>query len=234
MCFELLLGLLRSCNCNKGWSGTKLPTRLLYVGDPNEDTLILMENIPTEEEVRYIALSHSWGNLSHQEQQRISTTRENLPDRREGFSIHDFPQTFRDAVRVTRGLGLRYLWIDAFCIIQEDNTDFKRELERMEDVFASAYCRIAATSDKASCHGFLKRDLMSRYIHIQDASGRSIYVCNDMDDFDNDVEKALLNTRGWVLQERVLSHRTIHFTANHIYWECGEGVRCEDLVTLKR
>ncbi|KAH9222010.1 hypothetical protein DL95DRAFT_381310, partial [Leptodontidium sp. 2 PMI_412] len=54
-----------------------------------------------------------------------------------------------------------------------------------------------------------------------------------MDDFNNDVEKAELNTRAWVMQERVLSGRTIHFSANQTYFECGDGVRCENLTMMK-
>jgi|ERR1700722_8768006 len=80
----------------------------------------------------------------------------------------------------------------------------------------------------------LGRNSKSQYIKVQDALGRKLYVCKDMDDFDKDVEKALLNTRGWVLQERALSRRTIHFSANHTYWECGRGVHCENLTTLQR
>jgi hypothetical protein len=104
----------------------------------------------------------------------------------------------------------------------------------MEDVFSSAYCVIAASSAVNSLEGFLERDVSSRYVPIVDAAGRQIYVCEDMDDFENDVDRALLNTRGWVLQERVLSRRTIYFSANHTYLECGEGVCCENLNRLER
>jgi hypothetical protein len=98
---------------------------------------------------------------------------------------------------------------------------------------ASAYCTIAATSAIDSNAGFLKRNVSSEYVYAQDASGRRFYVCTDIDDFDNDVEKAQLNTRAWVMQERVLSRRTIHFSANLIYFECGEGVYCENLTRLE-
>ncbi|RII24870.1 hypothetical protein CUC08_Gglean005685 [Alternaria sp. MG1] len=54
-----------------------------------------------------------------------------------------------------------------------------------------------------------------------------------MDDFEKDVEQAGLNKRAWVMQERVLAKRTIHFSANQTYWECGEGVYCEDLTIMK-
>lgn len=33
--------------------------------------------------------------------------------------------------------------------------------------------------------------------------------------------------RGWVLQERVLSPRTLHFTSTQMFWECNQKIACE-------
>ncbi|KAL1612964.1 hypothetical protein SLS60_001195 [Paraconiothyrium brasiliense] len=60
----------------------------------------------------------------------------------------------------------------------------------------------------------------------------SHYICDAIDDFTRDVEQGNLNRRGWVLQERALSRRTIYFAENQTYWECGEGVRCETLTMM--
>lgn len=103
----------------------------------------------------------------------------------------------------------------------------------MEDVFASAYCTIAATSAADLEAGFLKRNVTSEHVYAQDASGRRFYVYADIDnsdslvdveDFDEHVEKARLNTRAWVMQEKGLSRRKIHFSDKQIFWECGDGV----------
>ncbi|GJC89928.1 hypothetical protein ColLi_12766 [Colletotrichum liriopes] len=59
--------------------------------------------------------------------------------------------------------------------------------------------------------------------------GAQFHVCEVIDNFDLDVEQGELNKRAWVLQERALSRRTIHFAHNQTYWECGEGIRCETL-----
>jgi hypothetical protein len=106
--------------------------------------------------VKYTALSHRWGNdPPKKEDPRHCTTYGNLSARLNGFSLSELPETFQDAVRVTRELGIGYLWIDSLCIIQWNADDWKREAGRMEDVFASAYCTIAATSAVDSNAGFL-------------------------------------------------------------------------------
>ncbi len=60
------------------------------------------------------------------------------------------------------------------------------------------------------------------------------YVCEVIDDFRLHVDQSELNRRGWVLQERVLSRRTIYFTATQSYWECGGGVWCETMTKMKK
>ena len=42
------------------------------------------------------------------------------------------------------------------------------------------------------------------------------------------LESSPLNERGWILQERILSPRTIHFTATQLVWECQQHYRQED------
>ncbi|KAF2179531.1 HET-domain-containing protein [Zopfia rhizophila CBS 207.26] len=225
--------ILRLCS-----DSAALPTRLVFVGDPDRDVLpdpdVLSLYSPKESDnVEYVALSHCWGKLPKNVKPRFCTTDDNIKARFEEFVFSELPKTFQDAVRITRELGIQYLWIDSLCIIQGNQKDWEHEAKRMEDVFASAYCTIAATSAVDSKAGFLERNVRGEYVYAQDASGRRFYVCTDIDDFDNDVKKARLNTRAWVMQERVLSRRTIHFSANQTYFECGKGVYCENLTRLK-
>ncbi|KAI9857992.1 MAG: hypothetical protein M1813_007962 [Trichoglossum hirsutum] len=149
------------------------------------------------------------------------------------------PQTFKDAVIVTRKLGKRYLWIDSLCIIQygDNFEDWRREAKRMEAVFRGAYCTIAATFTVDSTKGLLRHPPVQQprlqCIKVDSTSYGPVYISAIADDFHKDVEKGVLNQRAWVLQERALSRRIIHFTATQSYWECGDGVRCETLTYMR-
>jgi hypothetical protein len=198
--------------------------------------------------LKYIALSYPWG--QHPPHQHFVTDNNNV-EKHKGAIPDSFPKTLADAVKTARYLNIPYLWIDSLCIIQGPGGDFAREADRMEAVFSSAYCVIAATSADGSSSGFLDRDSI-RDINVfagpnnerrspvffrnhgnGEAVNSVIFVDEPFDDFDRDVLKGPLNQRGWVFQERALARRMIHFTKNQTYWECGEGIRCETLTKLK-
>ncbi|KAK7728222.1 hypothetical protein SLS53_009422 [Cytospora paraplurivora] len=217
-------------------SSTVPPTRLV---DLTEIDLDLdhgkLRLIATQDPVQYIALSHCWGVLPDEQRSQWLTTRDNVEDRlRSGFDLEVLPRTFRDAITVTLELGQQYLWIDSLCIIQKDEDDWELEAGKMEAYFHNAYCTIAATSAKDSTQGFLERPPPSSdlWVRVPCSSGAEIFVTTFVDDFEEDVLGGLLNKRAWVLQERALSRRTIHFTDRQTYWECGGGVRCETLTYI--
>jgi len=234
--FQLLREWLRECDQNHecGQPNQYWPTRVIFVGGSDPNKLELREQADRKEWDGYIVLSHRWGTLTDEEKTRFCTTLENYHDRvKEGFSYDDLPKTFQDAVRVTRELKKEYLWIDSLCIIQGDEEDWQKEAGRMENVFAYAYCTIAASSAPNWQNGFLKRNLSPPYFQIQDGSGRQVYIYDNTEDFIKEVDEGPLNQRAWVLQERVLSRRIIHFSAKQTYWECAKGVLYENFTGLE-
>lgn len=70
----------------------------------------------------------------------------------------ELPKTFQDAVIVTRGLGLRYLWIDSLCILQDSMVEMQQEIQKTASVYGNATVTISATSAINSTSGFLARD----------------------------------------------------------------------------
>ncbi|KAH6967545.1 heterokaryon incompatibility protein-domain-containing protein [Fusarium venenatum] len=169
---------------------------------------------PAGGELGYIALSHPWGNGIDQDY--FCTTKENLDSRLSaGIHVEDFPSTFRHAVEVTRALGVPHLWIDSLCIVQGPDGDFDTEVKRMEAVFCSAYCVIAASRANGTSSGFLWKRPEHEVVRLDGyLADNPVYVCEYVDDFQHDVLEGSLNTRGWVLQERALAPRTIYFAEN--------------------
>ncbi|KAH9895470.1 hypothetical protein F4778DRAFT_794365 [Xylariomycetidae sp. FL2044] len=202
-----------------------MPTRLIEVGET-----IRLINSTSLKPSQYLALSHCWGPLM--ESEKFCTYKRNIEQHLTSIDFKRLPKTFRDAITVDRGLGINYIWIDSLCIIQDDMDDWKTEAAQMERVFSGAYCTIAASSAKSSLEGFLSRKEERSYVTLNLENQRVLYVCPFIDDFHGDVELGELSSRGWVLQERALSRRSIHFTSNQVYWECGHGVQCETLARL--
>jgi hypothetical protein len=198
------------------------------VGREGEEYVRLWETGPKDIE-DYIALSHPWGQGPH-----FVTNVVNLAQHKEGIKITDLPSTFRDAIITTRALSKRYLWVDSICIIQGPGGDFASEAKKMENVFSSAYCVIAASRAHNQIDGFLQDRREREYVTIQKGADSPFYICEHIDNFDRHVLNGHLSKRGWVLQEHALARRTVFFTEHQTYWECGDGVRCETLAKMSK
>lgn len=188
----------------------------------------LYETLPGDS-MRYLALSHPWGRPPH-----FCTFRNNLSAYKRSIDFDQLPATFKDAVTVTRELGIRYLWIDSICIIQGADGDFSQQAQRMEDVFSQAYCVLAASSATGQGDGFLHPRSKRRSVQFRRSDRPAICVGEFIDNFDQYVLQSPLNKRGWVLQERALARRTIYFTSEQTFWECGSGVQCETMTKMNK
>jgi len=116
-----------------------LPTRLIYVGDETL-RLCLTATLPPLESVRY-ALSHCWGSLDI-----IRLTTNNQVAFQREIPASALCKTFRDAIEITKALGLNYLWLDSLCIVQDDPEDWATEAGLMCDVYSCCTISIAASS----------------------------------------------------------------------------------------
>ncbi|KAF4499963.1 HET-domain containing protein [Fusarium agapanthi] len=99
----------------------------------------------------YAALSYRWGSLDAIWQ----TTTKNLGMRLTQFNIVELPKTLSDTVQVVRNLGLKWVWIDSLCIVQNDKDDWAREAVKMASIYQNALVTISADSSedaKAGLH----------------------------------------------------------------------------------
>jgi hypothetical protein len=131
------------------------------------------------------------------------------------------------------------------CIIQDSLADWQIKCPQMCNVYKRSYCNIAATSATDDTEGcFWKRDIdFSLLLRIQFGTSTTDLVedrtniiatnlgeesllgaydiCNDQT-WMADVRDSVLNTRGWVLQKRMISQRVLNFTYAQMYWQCDE------------
>lgn len=210
-----------------------LPTRLIDVGKTIDSPVRLVaidDNVPDDaaEDPRYTILSYCWGNSN----EPAKTTRANLHERQDEIDTRSLPRTIQDAIKLTRAMGIRYLWVDALCIIQahaEDSylEDFFREAPKMGSYYSKAYCLISALAAEDSAQGLFYDGEVGRF----DIKPRAIGY-NELHDtawvVQNTAERIEAGSRmytptmerGWCLQERLLSPRVLHWTTSGVFWKC--------------
>lgn len=106
---------------------------------------------------RYIALSYCWGSHLWAERSTPILTASSLETMKTAIRMTDLPQTIHDAVVITRRLGIRYLWVDALCILQGSDAkakaDWERESSRMATTYGNAFLTVAAASARSVHEG---------------------------------------------------------------------------------
>ncbi|MCJ1397977.1 hypothetical protein MMC11_001173 [Xylographa trunciseda] len=204
--------------------GVFVPTRLIDVSTPDQDPFIVEPKDPS----RYLALSHCWGKT-----QEVVTTTDNLPAHKVGIHFSSLSQTFKDAIHVTRKLGVQFLWIDSLCIIQDSPQDWERQSALMGNIYMDAILTIAATDAANGDQGFLspRRSACPLPFSINHPStgpiADNVWVAAWTPHFKDAVEQSPLSKRAWVTQERILPPRILHFTKTKLMWECRTQTEIE-------
>jgi hypothetical protein len=207
-----------------------LPTRCIDVSDVDVVRLVNTE----DQKGHYICLSHRWG----YDNMPIQLTTATMTQLQNGIARDRLPATFQHAVAVTKRMKCRYLWIDTLCIIQagDDKRDWEVEAAKMASVYRNALLTVSAAAALGASDGLYQTAApnyvggaaplnLSRYDlpfpvfvrhHMRYAVGHLA----------SGQEHWILD-RGWVLQERLLSPRVVHFGNNEVAWECMTCRACE-------
>lgn len=203
-----------------------MPTRLIDIGEKGQyPKLVEVDGRLMD----YLVLSHRWGGAKI-----YQTTQANLEAQKAGIDLESLCTTFRDALTITSNLGYQYIWIDSICIVQDSPEDWAMEATRMATVYMNAVLTLAAACAISGDTGLFhqrypervrmryqspssddKRNSPEKYYFLEKPTSKS---------FSQEVTDGPLNSRGWCLQERWLSRRTVHFGRTQRFWECQSTI----------
>ncbi|KAJ3546448.1 hypothetical protein NM208_g1991 [Fusarium decemcellulare] len=224
--------------CRSSSRPTALPNRVLDV--TLEGDLVRLHPATPGQLGRYTALSYCWGGP-----QICETTKANVSGRLNGFSASELSSSLQDAIRITRALGIPYLWIDAICIIQDDKVDKATQIGQMGAIYRNSTLTICASRSQQAEKGFLQdwsdpdtglwptlipltynlpSDLAKTADEAFDLPHKAtgtVWI-QDEDSYLTRKFNDHLSRRAWCLQERVLSPRVLEYS-RWPCWRCNVG-----------
>ncbi|KAK6860378.1 hypothetical protein PG995_004014 [Apiospora arundinis] len=241
----------RKLHAWKNMTNRYTPKRLVAIGDGDPNTWHLVMRDGSDHLVRqYATLSHRWS-----ESPTVKLLLSNLESFPMQQSISDLPASFRDAITVALELGIKHIWIDCLCIIQDSYQDWKEQGMEMCNIYTNAVVNISATGVANNTYSFLQayddkpiptppivRNVSqsltkgkqgrptnpprSTSEEARDAGGGDWCVVDPFFWW-SEVTNTVLLSRGWVFQERYLAPRVLHFGAQQLLWECTTMDACE-------
>jgi len=161
--------------------------------------------------MQYLALSYVWGTGPPEPCQYPSLPVTLLP-------------TVNDALTATLALGLRYIWIDRYCISQQDPAHKSSQILKMTKIYGNAMATIAAVAGTDPTHGLpgvstvrprtpghqLVGRVGSRLLASGPINGKQ----------EKAVESSVWETRAWTFQEAILSPRIFYFSDLEVSFSC--------------
>ncbi|KAH7068234.1 heterokaryon incompatibility protein-domain-containing protein [Paraphoma chrysanthemicola] len=203
--------------------GVVYPARLVDVLD-----MCLVE---AHADMEYITLSYVWGIQPFFKSMKENVEKLYVKNTLTQGNEIVLPKTIKHAMEVVRILGERYIWIDALCIVQDDEAGKDAEIRNMGGIYArSKFTIVAAGGEHADAgldglrgtcgplRGFQQRvlDVGDGMQIIQRAGAK--------------VDESRWWHRAWTLQEHFFSSRRLVFGQEIVGWDCECARWREDVI----
>ncbi len=185
--------------------------------------------IPASEYVEYLALSYVWGPPPSIEPSCDKGSVPSLESSHVGIlSENAVPRVINDAIGVTRTLGYRYLWVDRYCIDQNDHEHKCAQIQQMGSIYKNAQATLIAAAGVDPTYGL--PGVGSCHRREQPIANIGKYtLCSTLPDPTLLLQRSKWMSRGWTYQEAMLSRRLIHFTKDQVYFEC-RAMHCREVI----
>ncbi|KAM0195743.1 hypothetical protein ACHAPQ_003065 [Fusarium lateritium] len=219
-----------------------LPTRLIDVGTQRGDDarLVITADLPKSQDdpgshpIKYATLSYCWG-PKEEAMQQVKTTTDNLLLHLKRMPLAEMSPVVRDTILVCRALNIRYVWVDALCILQGDAQDWDKESEMMGKVYYCSYLTVCPLVSSSCLQGFLTPRAPGVEVEFHSSlrpriqGTYSIFECKENVVPDRppsllckhlDENQSSWPTRGWTFQEDILSLRMLFFGESMSHFSC--------------
>ncbi|KAJ8509363.1 hypothetical protein ONZ45_g8481 [Pleurotus djamor] len=184
--------------------------------------------------VKYATLSYVWGRVEF-----LRTLKSNVGhfEQRDGLwtpEVYEkIPLTIRDAMQVTKEIGLRYLWVDSLCIVQDDDSGKKEvAIKRMDLVYGASFITILAGTGNdanAGLPGMQPGTRNFRQSIEQIGPGFRLAFKPTLQDY---MKSSTYYKRCWTFQENLFSRRKLTFIGGQVVFDCQRIHELrEDVVT---
>jgi hypothetical protein len=225
-----IAGWLRHCDEKHSCTSIpfSMPSRVLDINHPDGADYLRVDFSPPI--APYATLSHCWGPVEERKPPELTSANWDTLTKR--ISIASLPRTFQEAILMVKNIGVRYLWIDSLCIIQDSKSDWQKESGRMTEIYRNTFVNIAAEA-APDCHAglFVRRD--DECVRVYALTGVGIASSPSQNyllvprKYREMNEDNPLRKRAWTFQERLLAPRQISFGRRQVMWKCSRLAACE-------
>ncbi|KAM7206479.1 Heterokaryon incompatibility protein (HET) domain containing protein [Naviculisporaceae sp. PSN 640] len=216
------------------------PTRFINVDPSRSDRHVRLQTLDLDSRIPYVTLSYVWG-----QDQQTKTTMHSRSQYETGIAIESLPNTLRDAILVTRLIGIDLLWVDSLCIVQDDPLEMTTEIANMGSYYSNSILTLSIAAASSCLEGFLgtdpKVELKDRECGAGMDSVQFDLEFSGMDWMQSHIPVVTVNKdlvhlpvehrrygrhiypldrRAWALQETLFSTRLVTIGSRTTSWSC--------------
>ena len=172
--------------------------------------------------VDYVALSYVWGkpgNVHGSSGEELGSILQS--------ALKGAPKVVTDSIEVVLKLGLRYLWVDRYCVNQDDEKDKHNQIRNMSRIYADAYLTIIAAAGADSSGGLPGVAGTSRASQPKCHIGGGVFLVSTRTPPNLVIQRSTWASRGWTYQEGLFSRRRLIFSDQQLLFECN-GMHCTE------
>ncbi|KAK8085481.1 HET-domain-containing protein [Apiospora hydei] len=179
---------------------------------------------------RYLALSYVWGATSNKS---LTSTKANIQHLKQDAALREvrdeLPRAINDAIDLTKAVGETYLWVDALCIVQDDDRSKAIYIPRMDQIYGNAFATfVTLCNDKAPGGSELPGVTHPRILVQSPVEIAGLHLVPRLPPLISVDQRSVWSSRAWTFQEGIFSRRYLFFAEHQVFWQCRTACHSED------